>query len=141
MYIESSRREVLFGLAAASLGGLTAGLAGSAPAHAGVGWGTGPNSGLPFWLGANGDYSALLGLMRPGQSVDLVNLWESSNTYLADADKNAPVPVRNYPRGWSTLVPHKSFLATGQASAVQWSSSPFCSGSAFVVPSSWPTRA
>ena len=66
--------------------------------------------------------------MPAGRSVDLVNLWESEGTYTSSADKDAPVPKPS-PRGWSTNLAHKSYLATGQTSAVQWSSSPFCSGS------------
>ena len=140
MNFENSRREFVFGLTIASLGGLAGGLTGIAPARAAVGWGNGPNSGLPFWLGAHGDYSSLIGLLPAGRGVDLVNLWESEGTYTSSAAKDAPVPKAS-PRGWATNLAHKSYLATGQTSAVQWSSSPFCSGSAFVVPSSWPTSA
>ena len=88
MRIEASRRDVLLGMGAASLGGLTAGLAGSRPARAGVGWGPGPNSGLPFWLGGHGDYDAMVGLMPAGRSVDMACLWETSGHYLEVAARD-----------------------------------------------------
>ena len=100
--------------------------------RAGVGWGPGPNSGLPFWLGAHDDIPSLLGLMPAGRSVDIVNQWESEGHYLEAAGKD--------PGPWSRSKSHP-YLVSGQASAVQWMSSPFCSGKTFIVPTSWPSSA
>ena len=140
MNLSLSRRNILQGIGMTALAGVSGATLGSLPARAGVGWGPGPKSGLPFWLGAHGDYAATTGLLPAGRGVDLVNLWETENTYMADAAKNAPVPVRT-PKGWASNIAHKSYLATGQTSAVQWSSSPFCSGPTFVVPNAWPSQA
>ena len=140
MNLSLSRRNILQGIGMTALAGISGATLGSLPARAGVGWGPGPKSGLPFWLGAHGDYGAMTGLLPAGRGVDLVNLWETENTYMADAAKNAPVPVRT-PKGWASNIAHKSYLATGQTSAVQWSSSPFCSGPTFVVPNAWPSQA
>ena len=132
MFNNISRRELLLGMAGAAAGGLTGGLGGIAPAQAGVGWGAGPNSGLSFWLGTHGDYTSLLGLLPTGRSVDLVNLWETEGSYMEVAARD--------PGPWSRSTAHK-MLAAGQATGVQWSSSPFCSGPNFIVPSAWPSTA
>ena len=80
--------------------------------------------GCLFWLGcANGEYDSLVGLMPPGRSLDVANQWETEGPYL-------DVAVRNT-TGWHNQRPHE-FLAAG--AAVQWNSSPFCSGSTMVVP-------
>ena len=129
-----SRRDLLANLSAATVGGIAVGLGGSRPAYAGAGWGPGPNSGLPFWLGAHGDYPSTVGLLPAGRSVDLVNLWESDGAYMAAAAKD--------PIAWGTKGSvANTYLKSGQASAVQWSSSPFCSGSSLVIPNAWPTSA
>ena len=140
MIHDNRRRDFLLTAGAATLAGLTGGLAVSAPAHAGAGWGPGPRSGLPFWLGTHGDYPSLIGLLPSGRGVDLVCLWESAGTYVTSVGKDAPVPKAGYPKGWATNAAH-AYLKNGQTSAVQWMSSPFCSGSAFVVPSAWPGSA
>ncbi len=127
-----SRRDLMLGMGAAVTGSMVGAMAGSAPVQAGVGWGTGPNSRLPFWFGAHGDYTSLLGLMPAGRSVDIVNQWESEGQYL-EAAGNDPGP-------WSRTKGH-ALLVSGKASAVQWMSSPFCSGKTFIVPKSWPGSA
>ena len=126
-----TRRDAIRQLAAVPAAGLLAGTVGGAPARAaGGGWGPGPRSGMPFWLGcANGDYDSLVGLMPPGRSLDVANQWETEGPYL-------DVAVRNT-TGWHNQRPH-AFLAAG--AAVQWNSSPFCSGSTMVVPDAWPAR-
>ena len=129
-----SRRDLLANMSAATVGGIAVGLGGGRPAYAGAGWGPGPNSGLPFWLGAHGDYPSTVGLLPAGRSVDLVNLWESDGAYMAAAAKD--------PTSWGTKGSvANTYLKSGQASAVQWSSSPFCSGSSLVIPNAWPTSA
>ena len=75
-----------------------------------------------------------MGLLPAGRSVDLVNLWESDGAYMAAAAKD--------PTSWGTKGSvANTYLKSGQASAVQWSSSPFCSGSSLVIPNAWPTSA
>ena len=105
MNLSLSRRNILQGIGMTALAGISGATLGSLPARAGVGWGPGPKSGLPFWLGAHGDYGATTGLLPAGRGVDLVNLWETENTYMADAAKNAPVPVRT-PKGWASNIAH-----------------------------------
>ncbi len=128
----TSRRQILLGLGAASLAGLATGIAGSKPARAGVGWGPGPNSGMPFWLGCHKGLVELEGLMPAGRTVDVVYAWERDGHYLEFAAADA--------KAWANQLPHQR-LAAGTATALQWSSSPFCSGKNFVVPSAWPSSA
>ena len=92
MRIEASRRDVLLGMGAASLGGLTAGLAGSRPARAGVGWGPGPNSGLPFWLGGHGDYVHGRAMMPGGRSVDIGMLVGNRTAIISRSATRDPGP-------------------------------------------------
>jgi len=125
-----SKRQLLWNIGAAGVG-LHAALGDSAPARAGVGWGPGPNSGLPFWLGAHGDFDALKGLMPVARSLDLVAEGEGEGTYTETALRA---------KFWRNKIWHR-YLITGQASAFHWSSSPFCSGNTFVVPTAWPTSA
>ncbi|MFZ1428375.1 MAG: hypothetical protein WAS21_16560 [Geminicoccaceae bacterium] len=127
-----SRRDLMLGMGTAAIAGMVGVVAGSAPARAGVGWGPGPNSGLPFWFGAHNDIPSLLAMMPAGRSVDIVNLWDTEGHYLESATRD--------PGPWSRSKPH-GYLASGRSSAVQWMSSPFCSGSAFVVPNFWPSSA
>ena len=42
---------------------------------------------------------------------------------------------------WKTRKWYLNFLKTGKSAAFQWSSSPFCSGAGFVVPTAWPASA
>ena len=134
MFGITSRRSLLLATGSLSMAGIAASVGFTKPtrAAAGAGWGPGPNSGLPFWLGTHGDYASMVGLLPAGRSVDLVNLWETEGHYLEVAARD--------PGPWSRTVSH-AYLKSGQASAVQWSSSPFCSGSNFVVPTAWPTSA
>jgi hypothetical protein len=119
-------------MTAASLGGTIAALGGNAPARAATGWGPGPSSGLPFWFGGDSRIDELVQMMPTGRSLDVVNLWETEGHYLETATKR--------PGGWARTKQH-GYLTSGRAKAVQWSSSPFCSGSSFVVPTSWPSSA
>jgi hypothetical protein len=100
---------------------------------AGAGWGTGPKSGLPFWNGGYSDLAELVGLLPAGRGLDLVGEFESEGTYLAVATKNVV--------DWKTRKWYLNFLKTEKSAAFQWSSSPFCSGAGFVVPTAWPTSA
>ncbi len=125
-----TRRGAICGLSAAPALGLLSALP-STPARAAGGWGTGPRSGLPFWLGcSNGEYDSLVALLPSGRSIDLANQWETEGPYM-------DVAVRNT-TGWHNQKPHQ-YLAAG--AAVQWNSSPFCSGSTMVVPDAWPSQA
>lgn len=126
----ASRRELLLGLGSATLAGLSTDLGLSKPAQAAGGWGRGQHSGLPFWLGAHGEIAKFEQLMPAGRTVDVVNLWEHAGHYLEYAASDAS--------GWARTLSH-SRLASGRASAVQWSSSPFCSGNNFNVPNAWPS--
>ena len=125
----TSRRDLLLGLGAATVAGLATTFGGSSPARAGIGWGTGPHSRLPFWLGCHGQVDEFEQLLPAGRSVDVVYLWEREGTYLDVAAAD--------PTAWARTGAH-SRLVAGRASAVQWSSSPFCSGN-FTVPAAFPT--
>ena len=84
-----TRRDAICQLTAVSAAGLLAGTVGGTPAGAAGGWGTGPRSGMPFWLGcANGNYVGLIGLMPPGRSVDVANQWETEGAYIDVAVRN-----------------------------------------------------
>jgi hypothetical protein len=129
----TSRRHLLAQLPIgplAAVGGISAL---SSPAQAGVGWGQGPNSGLPFWLGAYAEVASIQALMRPSRSPDLVGEFEGVGTYLDVATKQPPY--------WPKLTWYRDYLLTGRASAFQWTGSPFCSGPNFVIPKSWPSSA
>ena len=66
-----TRRGAICGLSAAPALGLLGAIP-STPASAAGGWGIGPRSGLPFWLGcSNGEYDSLVGLLPPGRSIDV----------------------------------------------------------------------
>ena len=52
MNLSLSRRNILQGIGMTALAGVSGATLGGLPARAGVGWGPGPKSGLPFWLGA-----------------------------------------------------------------------------------------
>ena len=127
--------------AAASLPGLglaVAGLGLSArwptvqPAAAATGWGTGPRSDLPFWLGAHSRPDDIVALMPSGRSIDLVNDFENPRPYYDVA--------ANTIAAWRTRTFHR-YLLEGRAAAMQWASSPFCSGAGYQVPTTWPTSA
>src|SRR5690349_21377187 len=75
-----NRRDLLAQLAAVPAAGAMLSTM-SRPAAAGVGWGRGPKSGLPFWFGGYSDLDSLRGLMPAGRSVDLVGEFESEGTY------------------------------------------------------------
>ena len=127
-----NRRDLLVQLAAAPAAGAMLGSL-SRPAAAGVGWGRGPRSGLPFWFGGYSDLDSLRSLMPAGRSLDLIGEFEAEGTYTYVASERT--------RGWPTKDWHKNYLLTGRVSAFQWTSSPFCSGASFVVPSAWPSSA
>lgn len=119
------------GLAAAGLG-LASPWQAIPAASAAAGWGTGPRSGLPFWLGAHSQPDAVAALMPPGRSIDLVNDFENARAYHdVVADTIA---------GWRIRKFHL-YLVEGRASAMQWASSPFCSGAGYQVPAAWPSSA
>ena len=108
-----TRRGAIYGLSAAPALGLLGALP-STPARAAGGWGTGPRSGLPFWLGcSNGEYDSLVALLPSGRSIDLANQWETEGPYM-------DVAVRNT-TGWHNQKPHQ-YLAAG--AAVQWHLAP-----------------
>ena len=69
--------------------------------------------------------------MPAGRSVDVVYLWERAGTYVEVAAADPP--------SWARSASHAR-LAGGRASALQWSSSPFCSGN-FNVPAAFPGSA
>lgn len=126
-----ARRDLLLGMGAAAVAGLSTDLGLGGAAQAATGWGRGRHSGMPFWLGAHGQIAELEQLMPAGRTVDVVNLWERAGHYLQYAAADASA--------WGRTLSH-SRVASGRASAVQWSSSPFCSGS-FSVPGAWPSSA
>jgi hypothetical protein len=129
---KSTRRDVLLGFGGVAAGMLGGATLASAPAQAGVGWGFGPKSGLPFWLGGFFDLDSLDAMMPIGRKLDVVTEFEGEGTYTAVAVKNASQ--------WKSRKWHKRLVA-GQASALHWTSSPFCSGSTMVTPTYWPSSA
>ena len=128
-----SRRELVRGIGGVAVAGLAGATMVGRPARAGVGWGTGPNSGLPFWHGGYSDLDHMVSLLPPGRGLDLIGEFESEGTYLGVATACA--------NSWGRKRWYLDFLKTGRTSAFQWSSSPFCSGPSMVVPDSWPTSA
>lgn len=133
MSLQMSRRAMLAGLAAAPAAAMLGNVLTSRPALAGVGWGPGPNSGMPFWFGAYDKVAEIEQMMPPGRFPDLIGEFEAEGTYLDVA--------RERSRGWPRKAWHVSYLKTGKTSGFQWSSSPFCSGSSFVTPTEWPRSA
>ena len=125
------RRLMRQGLAVAGLG-LSAPWPTIQPAAAAIGWGTGPRSGLPFWLGAHSRPDEIVALMPSGRGIDLVNDFENARPYYDVA--------ANTIAGWRTRTFHR-YLLEGRAAAMQWASSPFCSGAGYQVPTTWPTSA
>ena len=128
-----SRRELVRGIGGVAVAGLAGATMVGRPARAGVGWGTGPNSGLPFWHGGYSDLDHMVSLLPPGRGLDLIGEFESEGTYLGVATACA--------NSWGRKRWYLDFLKTGRTSAFQWSSSPFCSGASMVVPVSWPASA
>ncbi|MGD9508330.1 MAG: hypothetical protein AB7I59_25240 [Geminicoccaceae bacterium] len=101
-----------------------------APAAAAAGWGTGPRSGLPFWLGAHSQPDAVVALMPAGRGLDVVNDFENARPYYD--------VVASTIAGWRKRSFHRH-LVEGRAAAMQWASSPFCSGAGFQPPAAWPS--
>jgi hypothetical protein len=125
-------RRQLLASGAISTGIAVTGAGFGSPVRAAAGWGAGPNSGLPFWLGAHSTPDKVVALMPGGRSLDVVNDFENARAYFDVASDTIA--------GWRTRAFHR-YLIEGRASALQWASSPFCSGSGYQVPTSWPTSA
>lgn len=125
-----SRRRLIAGVMATAGASLAAPWAAITSAAAATGWGTGPRSGLPFWLGAHSQPDAVVALMPAGRSLDVVNDFENARPYHDVA--------ANTIAGWRTRSFHR-YLVEGRAVAMQWASSPFCSGAGYQPPTSWPS--
>ena len=54
-----ARRDLLLGMGAAAVAGLSTDLGLGGAAQAATGWGRGRHSGMPFWLGAHGQIAEL----------------------------------------------------------------------------------
>ena len=103
--------------------------AGVRPVAAATDWNPAPGSGLPFWLGGHAGLDGLAALLPPGGGLDLVNAFEGNKGW-------GDVAAWTIPR-W-LLRGHHRYLVEGRSAGLQWSSSPFCSGSGYPLPTGWP---
>ena len=124
-------RRQLLASGAISTGIAVTGAGFGSPVRAAASWGAGPKSGLPFWLGAHSTPDKVVALM-PGRSLDVVNDFENARAFFDVASDTIA--------GWRTRA-FDRYLIEGRASALQCASSPFCSGSGYQVPTTWPPSA